>query len=107
MDLLRGAFEAKAREFQGILKMGRTQLQDAVPMTLGQEFSTYGVPLSEDMQRLRDAEALLREINLGSTAVGSGVSTHPEYAAIVCRHLSRITGLRLATSVNLAEATQD
>ncbi|MEO8536510.1 MAG: aspartate ammonia-lyase [Betaproteobacteria bacterium] len=107
MAVLRRAFEAKADEFRDVLKMGRTQLQDAVPMTLGQEFSTYAVMLGEDEDRLREAAMLIREINLGATAIGTGINAHPEYAGIVCRLLSEITGIPLITSPNLIEATQD
>ncbi|HKU85188.1 MAG TPA: aspartate ammonia-lyase [Casimicrobiaceae bacterium] len=104
---LRRAFEAKADEFRDVLKIGRTQLQDAVPMTLGQEFSTYAVMLGEDEERLEEAASLVREINLGATAIGTGINAHPEYADIVCRRLSEITGVPLVTSPNLVEATQD
>jgi aspartate ammonia-lyase len=104
---LRGAFDDKAREFADVLKMGRTQLQDAVPMTLGQEFSTYAVMLSEDEERLREAATLIMEINLGATAIGTGINAHPGYAALVRAQLSDITGLPLVTSPNLIEATQD
>src|SRR5689334_2297987 len=107
MATLRRAFEAKAIEFADVLKMGRTQLQDAVPMTLGQEFSTYAVMLGEDEERLKEAAMLIREINLGATAIGTGINAHPEYAALVCRRLSEITGIPLITSPNLIEATQD
>jgi aspartate ammonia-lyase len=107
MELLRLAFEAKAREFKDILKVGRTQLQDAVPMTLGQEFSTYAVMLSEDEERLRETTFLICEINMGATAVGTGITAHPDYAASVCRHLRDITGIPFVTAPNLVEATQD
>ncbi|MBI2311727.1 MAG: aspartate ammonia-lyase [Betaproteobacteria bacterium] len=107
MAVLRRAFEAKALEFREVLKMGRTQLQDAVPMTLGQEFSTYAVMLSEDEERLKEAASLIREINLGATAIGTGINAHPEYAERVCRRLSEITGIPLLTAPNLVEATQD
>ena len=107
MAVLRHAFEAKAEEFKDVLKMGRTQLQDAVPMTLGQEFSTYAVMLDEDEQRLREAVLLIHEINMGATAIGTGINAHPDYAALVCRHLSEITGIQLLTAPNLIEATQD
>lgn len=107
MDYLRGAFSAKAEAFKDVLKMGRTQLQDAVPMTLGQEFSTYAVMLSEDMERVREAASLLCEINLGATAIGTGITTHPQYAERVRYHLARITGIPLMTAPNLIEATQD
>ena len=107
MAVLRRAFEAKAEEFRDVLKMGRTQLQDAVPMTLGQEFSTYAVMLGEDEERLREASLLIREINLGATAIGTGINAHPEYAGLVCRRLGEITGIPLVTAPNLIEATQD
>src|SRR5712691_2799977 len=101
MVSLRKSFQSKAQEFESVLKVGRTQLQDAVPMTLGQEFSTYAVMLGEDEQRLSAAAALIREINLGATAIGTGINAHPDYAAVVCRHLATITGIPLATAVNL------
>lgn len=107
MHVLRDAFHAKAVEYAGVLKMGRTQLQDAVPMTVGQEFSTYVVMLDEDIARLEEAVLLIREINLGATAIGTGINAHPDYAARVCRHLSVITGIPLLTAPNLIEATQD
>jgi aspartate ammonia-lyase len=107
MAELRASFEAKATEFADVLKMGRTQLQDAVPMTLGQEFSTYAVMLSEDEQRLREAALLVHEINLGATAIGTGINAHPQYAAKVCKRLSDITGIALIVAPNLVEATQD
>jgi aspartate ammonia-lyase len=107
MRHLKAAFERKASEFAPLLKIGRTQLQDAVPMTLGQEFSTYAVMLDEDMARLREAASLIREINLGATAIGTGITAHPEYAARALRHLVRLTGIELSTAPNLIEATQD
>ncbi|MBS1155571.1 MAG: Aspartate ammonia-lyase [Proteobacteria bacterium] len=107
MDYLRIAFEAKAEEFRDVLKMGRTQLQDAVPMTLGQEFSTYAVMLGEDIERVREASRLLCEINLGATAIGTGINAHPRYAERVRGHLAAISGIALITSPNLVEATQD
>jgi aspartate ammonia-lyase len=107
MAKLRRAFELKAEEFKDVLKMGRTQLQDAVPMTLGQEFSTYAVMLGEDEERLKEAAMLVREINLGATAIGTGINAHPDYAGLVCRRLTAITGIPLITSPNLIEATQD
>ena len=107
MAYLRAAFEAKAAEFKDVLKMGRTQLQDAVPMTLGQEFTTYAVMLAEDEQRLREAQQLICELNMGATAIGTGITAHPDYAARVIAHLRAITGIPLATAPNLIEATQD
>ena len=107
MAYLRTAFERKAAEFGDVLKMGRTQLQDAVPMTLGQEFSTYAVMLEEDEDRLKEAAQLIREINLGATAIGTGINAHPDYAGLVCRHVSEISGIPVVTAPNLIEATQD
>ncbi|HTQ77730.1 MAG TPA: aspartate ammonia-lyase [Burkholderiales bacterium] len=107
MGDLRAAFEAKAAEFRDVLKIGRTQLQDAVPMTLGQEFSTYAVMLQEDESRLAEAAELIREINLGATAIGTGINAHPAYAARVTRRLSEISNIALVVSPNLIEATQD
>ncbi|NMG74945.1 aspartate ammonia-lyase [Aromatoleum diolicum] len=107
MEVLRSAFHDKAVEFADVLKMGRTQLQDAVPMTVGQEFSTYVVMLGEDIDRLKEAVLLIREINLGATAIGTGINAHPDYAGLVCRHLAEISGIPVLTSPNLVEATQD
>src|SRR5207244_495731 len=107
MAELRGAFEVKAQEFKDVLKVGRTQLQDAVPMTLGQEFSTYAVMIEEDEQRLAEAAGLIREINLGATAIGTGINVHPDYAALVTRRLSEVSGVPFVVSANLIEATQD
>jgi aspartate ammonia-lyase len=107
MDELCIEFSHKADEFKGVLKIGRTQLQDAVPMTLGQEFSTYAEMIQEDILRLREAMLLIREINMGATAIGTGITAHPQYADLVCRHLSAITGIALKTAPNLIEATQD
>ncbi|MEJ8281874.1 aspartate ammonia-lyase [Pseudonocardia spirodelae] len=107
MHVLERAFAAKAVEFHDVLKMGRTQLQDAVPMTLGQEFGTYAVMLGEDRERLTEAAALLREINLGATAIGTGLNAAPGYAEAACRHLREITGVPVQTAADLVEATQD
>jgi aspartate ammonia-lyase len=107
MAHLRHAFAAKAFEFRDVLKIGRTQLQDAVPMTLGQEFSTYAVMLGEDEDRLDEVLSLMHEINLGATAIGTGINTDPAYAAQACRHLARLSDEALVMSPNLIEATQD
>lgn len=107
MAYLRAAFERKANEFQGLIKIGRTQLQDAVPMTLGQEFSTYAVMLGEDESRLRETVPLLSEINLGATAIGTGINAPKGYAFEVCKALNTVTGRNFVTAHNLVEATQD
>jgi aspartate ammonia-lyase len=87
--------------------MGRTQLQDAVPMTLGQEFGTYAIMIGEDEARLQEAAQLIQEINMGATAIGTGINAHPEYAERVCAHLGALTGIPLVTAADLVEATQD
>ncbi len=107
MEILQASFERKACEFDGMLKMGRTQLQDAVPMTLGQEFRTFAVMLGEDRARLLESAKLLHEINLGATAIGTGLNAPAGYAACACAHLSRLTGRPLVTASDLIEATQD
>ncbi|MFI5776211.1 aspartate ammonia-lyase [Nocardia sp. NPDC051570] len=104
---LAAAFDRKAIEFADVVKMGRTQLQDAVPMTLGQEFSTYAVMLREDCDRLTEAAALLLECNLGGTAIGTGINGHPRYSALACAYLREITGEAVTPASNLIEATQD
>src|SRR5258708_31030339 len=107
MAVLRQAFEKKSEEFKDIVKMGRNQWQDAVPMTLGQEFPPYAVMLGEDEQRLKEAVLLVCEINMGATAIGTGINAHPEYADLVCWHLRSLTGIPVVTASNLIEATQD
>ncbi|HMO14272.1 MAG TPA: aspartate ammonia-lyase [Pirellulaceae bacterium] len=101
------SFELKAREFQHILKIGRTQLQDAVPMTLGQAFEAYAVTLSEEIARLDQNTQLFLEVNMGATAIGTGINTDPEYADKVIGHLAKISGLKVVRAANLVEATQD
>ncbi|HTK48478.1 MAG TPA: aspartate ammonia-lyase [Gemmatimonadaceae bacterium] len=107
MSHLAAAFLAKGDEFGPLLKMGRTQLQDAVPMTLGQEFTAFGHTILEDVQRLGEAQALIREINMGATAIGTGITAPPGYAEAVRAHLARITGVSLVTAPDLVEATAD
>ncbi|MDD0856978.1 aspartate ammonia-lyase [Arthrobacter alpinus] len=107
MEYLCDAFAAKALEFRTVVKMGRTQLQDAVPMTLGQEFNTYAVTMGEDRARLAESTLLVHEINLGATAIGTGLNAPRGYSELACRHLAEISGLPLTTSVDLIEATQD
>ncbi|WP_375604691.1 aspartate ammonia-lyase [Isosphaera pallida] len=104
---LKEAFARKAVEFREVIKLGRTQLQDAVPMTLGQEFSAFALMVEEDAMRIREAIDLIREINLGATAIGTRITAPPGYAPLVRDHLSELTGLNLVTASNLVEATQD
>jgi aspartate ammonia-lyase len=101
------ALLAKGAEFAPHLKMGRTQLQDAVPMTLGQEFCAFAHTILEDVDRLGEAQALIREINMGATAIGTGLNAPGGYAESVRRHLSALTSLELITAPDLVEATAD
>src|SRR5687767_5983418 len=107
MIALAAAFLLKGEEFSTLIKMGRTQLQDAVPMTLGQEFNAFAHTILEDVDRLGEAQALIREINMGATAIGTGIAAPPGYAESVRRHLEQITGLPLITAPDLVEATAD
>lgn len=107
MTDLVGAFLAKGEEFSPYLKMGRTQLQDAVPMTLGQEFAAFAHTMQEDIDRLSEAQALIREMNMGATAIGTGITAPNGYAELVCKRLSEVTGLTLITAPDLVEATSD
>jgi aspartate ammonia-lyase len=107
MHDLAEAFLDKGMEFAELMKMGRTQLQDAVPMTLGMEFAAFGHTILEDVERLGESQALIREINMGATAIGTGINTPPGYAESVRKHLSEITGLELITAPDLVEATPD
>lgn len=107
LQTLKNSFRQKAKEFSTVLKMGRTQLQDAVPMTLGMEFGAYSVTTFEDIQRLKEVQSLLLEINLGATAVGTGLNAPKGFAQLVARKLRRVTQLPMITSLNLVEATWD
>ncbi len=101
------SFYLKAEEFRSVLKMGRTQLQDAVPMTLGQEFEAYAVMLEEEIDRLEQNVSLFLEVNMGGTAIGTGINADPRYSKLVIAHLRDITGLDIKLAKNLVEATQD
>ncbi|WP_367115476.1 lyase family protein, partial [Marivivens sp.] len=93
LDLLRRAFLAKAGEFDDILQVGRTQLQDAVPMTLGQTFESYAVTTGDDVDRLHQVIELMTEINLGGTAIGTRINASAKYVTEVCKILSELTGV--------------
>ncbi|MEO7363201.1 MAG: aspartate ammonia-lyase [Gemmatimonadaceae bacterium] len=107
LRLLCNAFALKGKEFAPMLKMGRTQMQDAVPMTLGQEFMAFAHTLGEDVDRLGEAQLLIREINLGATAIGTGLNAPIGYAELARKHLSDIVGVALITAPDLVEATSD
>ncbi|WP_087026828.1 aspartate ammonia-lyase [Thaumasiovibrio subtropicus] len=101
------AFDAKGEEFKDVLKMGRTQLQDAVPMTVGQEFHAFSVLLNEEVRSLKRNAQLLLEVNLGATAIGTGLNTPAGYQELAVKHLAEVTGLDVVPSEDLIEATSD
>jgi len=107
LERLIAAMRAKGAELVHVLKMGRTQLQDAVPMSLGQEFEAFAVLLEEEVSRLHNNAALLLEVNLGATAIGTGLNTPPDYQSTVVGHLREITGLDIRGAHDLLEATSD
>ncbi len=104
---LQDAFSAKANEFERVLKMGRTHLQDAVPMSLGQEFNGWATTIGEEIQRITEVRQLLHEINLGATAIGTTVTAAPGYPELATRYLSELTGTRFILAGDLIEATSD
>lgn len=101
---LRSEFEEKAKEFKSIIKIGRTHLQDATPVTLGQEFSGYASQIAHGINRVKQALEGLLELAIGGTAVGTGINTHPEFAKKVCEHLAKKTGLKFFEAPNHFEA---
>ena len=108
MDRLVKAFEQKAQEFSGVLKMGRTQLQDAVPMTLGQEFQAFADNLAGDLARYKTmAQDLFCPVNLGGTAIGTGLNADPRYQGLAVERLAVISGHPIKAAANLIEATYD
>ena len=108
LRLLRNSFAEKGREFRDVLKVGRTQMQDAVPMTLGQEFRGFGTTLGEDVDQLEHVRPMLHELNLGATAIGTGIAAPPEFSKAVLGHLRQVTGIEdLRIAEDLIEATSD
>ena len=104
---LQAAFFAKAREFDRVLKMGRTHLQDAVPMSLGAEFKGWGTTIGEEVSHLAEVSHILHGINLGATAIGTTVTAAPGYPALATKHLADITGIKFTLAEDLIEATSD
>ncbi|RYU80992.1 aspartate ammonia-lyase [Hymenobacter persicinus] len=104
---LADAFAAKGDEFRNVLKMGRTQLQDAVPMSMGDEFRAFATNLREELLRIADSRSLISEINMGATAIGTRVNAPAGYAELVTEHLRTVTGLDLSLAGDLIEATYD
>ncbi|HHY27673.1 MAG TPA: aspartate ammonia-lyase [Desulfitobacterium dehalogenans] len=107
LNELKGAFQEKAKEFDGVIKMGRTHLQDAVPIRLGQEFAAYAQMLKRDIRRIDEASRSLHIVNMGATAVGTGLNADPVYIERVSENLKKITGLPLLRADNLVDATQN
>lgn len=107
LERLIESFASKGLQFHDVIKMGRTQLQDAVPMSLGKEFEAFSVLLDEEIPRLRNNSALLLEVNLGATAIGTGLNTPDGYQDTVVHCLREVTGLPIRGADNLLEATSD
>lgn len=101
------AFRAKGVEFSDVIKMGRTQMQDAVPMTLGQEFEAYAITLGEEIERIEHNVKLFLEVNMGATAIGTGINSDPDYTPLCIKHLRNITGMPIVAAGNMIEATND
>jgi len=107
LDRLTEAFNSKGKEFGEVLKMGRTQLQDAVPMTLGQEFNAFATTIKESKERLLEAQKLVLDVNMGATAIGTKVNAPDGYPELCVKYLAEETGLPLKLSEDLIEATND
>ena len=106
LERLEKAFAKKGKEFDHILKSGRTHLQDATPVRLGQEFAAYGMAMRRAREELRHAQDVLRELGLGGTAVGTGVNTHPKYQSLVVKYLSEVSGQKLTPTPDMRWAMQ-
>ncbi|CAM2141467.1 MULTISPECIES: aspartate ammonia-lyase [Bacillus] len=107
MEDMHGVFKQKAQEFDSVIKMGRTHLQDAVPIRLGQEFDAYSRVLERDIKRIKQSRQHLYEVNMGATAVGTGLNADPGYIKQVVKHLADISGLPLVGADHLVDATQN
>lgn len=107
MNYMHSVFQKKAEQFDSIIKMGRTHLQDAVPIRLGQEFESYSRVLERDMKRIKQSYGDLYEVNMGATAVGTGLNADPRYIENVVRYLANISGLPLKKANHLVDATQN
>ena len=104
---LAAAFARKGQEFKDVLKMGRTHLQDAVPMSLGQEFNGWATTIGEEVDRIEEVCELLKEVNLGATAIGTTVTAAPGYPELATKHLAQLTGMKFTLAKDLVEATSD
>jgi len=106
LDSLTASFATKAKQFDGIMKSGRTHMQDAVPIRLGQEFAAYGLAIEKGAKFLRQSANSLRELGLGGSAVGTGINTHPDYRAKAVVNLARISGQKLVPAEDMRWAMQ-
>jgi len=107
LERLKAAFLKKGKEFEHVLKMGRTQLQDAVPMSLGQEFNAWAVAVNDDIELLRQARKVLLQINMGATAIGTGILAPETYSVVVTKYIAENTGYDVVAAPDFIEATND
>ena len=107
LRMLKETLERKATEFEDIVKIGRTHLQDAVPITLGQEFGGYASMIVHGIKRLDDATDDLKELNFGGTAVGTGLNAHPQFTELAISEVNSLTGLNFRRADNMFESTQN
>ena len=107
LKYLRRCLEEKATEFKDIMKMGRTQLEDAVPIALGREFKVYSMAINRDVRRLHQVKELFLQVNMGGDAIGTGVSNHPDYRIAVIEELRRVTGTPITACEDLVDGTQN
>src|SRR5690625_1318801 len=101
------SFDNKSKQFEQVIKMGRTHLQDAVPIRLGQEFASYAQVLKRDLKRINQLDDSLYEVNIGATAVGTGLNADPRYIEKVVKKLTELTGFPMRNAENLVDATQN
>jgi len=107
MELLKSELEKKGKEFKDMIKMGRTELEDAVPTTLGNTFNAFASYIKADIENIKKARELMSFLNMGATAIGTGINCHPDYKCAVHKHLSKITGAEFKPAENFIAATQD
>ncbi|MCI5969096.1 aspartate ammonia-lyase [Helicobacter sp.] len=107
MDELKNELEIKAKDFKDMIKMGRTELEDAVPTTLGNTFNAFATYIKTDIERLTYARSVMETLNMGATAIGTGINCHPDYKNLVEKKLKDITGVEYKPAADLIAATQD
>ncbi len=107
LEKLHNSLIRKSKEFDGIIKMGRTQMQDAVPIRLGQEFNAYATAVERDIERIRQAFTEIETINMGGSAIGTGINVDKEYFHLIVPKLSKVTGLNLRQADDLVDGTQN